>query len=100
MALTPTACAGSGKKLAMAICCPDCGADTRSFEPHTRFCKHNQFRTQSWAVTVERNGEQVVTIASNNLSGRNLSAEDERVIEIAARHLLSFIGKPAPGADQ
>ena len=27
--------------------CPDCGADVRSFEPHTRFCKHNQFSQPS-----------------------------------------------------
>lgn len=48
--------------------------------------------SESWAVTVERNGEQVVTIASNCLSGRDLSADDERIIETAARHLLAFLG--------
>lgn len=48
--------------------------------------------TQSWAVTVERNGEQVVTLASNLLAGRDLSPEDERVIRLAAEHLLAFIG--------
>lgn len=51
--------------------------------------------TQSWAVMVERNGEQVVTVASNHLSGRDLSAEDERVIRMAADHLRAFVGEPS-----
>lgn len=45
-----------------------------------------------WAVTVERNGEKIVCIESNCLSGRELSAEDEASIQNAAEHLLSFIG--------
>jgi len=49
-------------------------------------------RTQHWAVTVSRNGEEIVTIESNCLSGRELSNEDERVIRNAAEHLLSFVG--------
>jgi len=49
-------------------------------------------RWDSWAVTVERNGEQVVTIASNMLAGRDLSPEDEDTIRLAAQHLLSFVG--------
>lgn len=49
-----------------------------------------------WAVTVERNGERVVTIETNCLSGREISAEDEQAIRTAAHHLLSFIGDPAP----
>lgn len=64
-------------------------------------------KTQSWAVTVERNGEPVVTIASNCLGGRDLSEEDERVIRLAAQNLLSFVGEapvPSPvsstGAEQ
>lgn len=48
--------------------------------------------TDHWAVTVHRNGEAVVTIESNCLSGREIDAEDERVIEMAARNLLGFIG--------
>lgn len=48
--------------------------------------------TQSWAVTVERNGEQVVTIASNCLAGRDLSSEDEQTIRDCAEHLRSFVG--------
>jgi hypothetical protein len=51
--------------------------------------------TQSWAVSVERDGENIVTISSNCLGGRDLSAEDERVIRMAAEHLNSFVG-PGP----
>lgn len=46
----------------------------------------------SWSVTVERNGEQVVTIASNHLSGRDITPADAELIQRAARHLLSFLG--------
>ena len=48
--------------------------------------------TQHWAVTVERNGEKIVTIESYCLSGREISEEDERVIRMAANHLLGFVG--------
>lgn len=48
--------------------------------------------TQHWAVTVERNGQSVVTIESNCLSGREISTEDEKCIRNAAHHLLAFIG--------
>jgi hypothetical protein len=53
-----------------------------------------------WAVTVSRNGEQIVTIESNCLSGRDISSKDEATIEDCARHLLAFIGKEfaPPGA--
>jgi len=47
---------------------------------------------QHWA----RAGENIVTIESNCLSGREISPEDEETIRTAARHLLSFIGDPAP----
>lgn len=53
--------------------------------------------TQFWAVSVERNGENIVTIESHCLSGRDISPEDARVIEMAADHLLSFLDKaPSP----
>jgi hypothetical protein len=45
-----------------------------------------------WSVRVERDGEEIVTIASNWLSGRDLSSEDEETIRTAAHHLLAFIG--------
>jgi hypothetical protein len=52
--------------------------------------------TQHWSVTVERNGENVVTIDSNCLSGREISPEDEKAIRNCAHHLLSFIGEGFP----
>lgn len=45
-----------------------------------------------WAVTVSRSGDEIITIESNCLSGREISAADEQTIRTAARHLLSFIG--------
>lgn len=53
-----------------------------------------------WSVTVERNGERVVTIETNCLAGRETSAEDEEAIRTAAQHLLAFIGDPAPRPSQ
>ena len=46
----------------------------------------------SWAVTVYRNGERVVTLACTHLAGRDLSESDARIIRLAATHLLAFIG--------
>ena len=57
--------------------------------------QRNEARERSWAVTVERNGEQVVTLSSNGMGGRDLSVEDERVIRLAADHLLAFLGARA-----
>lgn len=48
-----------------------------------------------WSVTVRRNGEEVVTLEQNSLSGRDISPEDEWAIRAAALHLLAFIGDPA-----
>ena len=46
-----------------------------------------------WSVTVSRNGEELVTIESNCLSGKSdLTDEDGDVIRAAAEHLHSFIG--------
>lgn len=50
------------------------------------------------SVTVARDGETIVTIETNCLSGRDLSPEDEQSIRDAAGQLLSFIGDPVPGA--
>lgn len=49
---------------------------------------------EHWAVTVLRSGEEIVTIESNCLSGREITPEDEETIRIAVRHLLAFIGDP------
>jgi hypothetical protein len=51
-----------------------------------------QAMTDHFAVTVERNGEKIVTIETNCLSGRDLRPGDEDVILTAVRHLLAFIG--------
>jgi hypothetical protein len=56
--------------------------------------------TQHWSVTVERNGENVVTIESNCLSGREIGEEDEKVIRNCAHHLLSFIGDGIPVSEE
>jgi hypothetical protein len=48
---------------------------------------------QHWAVSVDRNGENILTIDANCLSGRDLSDEDVDCIENCARHLLAFIGR-------
>lgn len=53
----------------------------------------HQTTADHWAVTVRRNGEEIVTIESNSLAGREISPEDEKAIETAAHHLLSFIGR-------
>lgn len=45
-----------------------------------------------WSVTVERDGEPILTIGHNHLSGRNLSPEDEDAIDRAASSLRGFIG--------
>lgn len=52
--------------------------------------------SEHWSVTVERDGDAVVTIASNSLSGRELLPGDEDVIRRAAQHLLSFVGGLCP----
>ena len=46
----------------------------------------------SWSVTVERDGEKIITIETNCLSGRDLVPGDEDAIRTAAQHLLSFVG--------
>lgn len=47
-----------------------------------------------WSVTVWRNGEVVVGLENNSLSGREIRPEDEAAIRQAALHLLAFIGEP------
>jgi hypothetical protein len=52
--------------------------------------------SEHWSVTVSRDGEEIVTIESNSLSGRELTSEDEAAIRLAAHHLLAFIGDGHP----
>ena len=51
-----------------------------------------EWKRAHWAVTVFRDGEEIVTIESNCLSGREITPEDEETIRNCAKHLLSFIG--------
>lgn len=53
---------------------------------------NHPMKTEHWAVTVSRNGESIVTLESNCMSGRELNAEDERIIRLAARQLWGFVG--------
>lgn len=46
-----------------------------------------------FSVTVRRNGEEIVTIETNSLSGREISPADEETIRTAAINLLGFIGE-------
>jgi hypothetical protein len=50
-----------------------------------------------YSVTVSKNGEVILTIEREMLSGAELSREDEEAIREAAEHLLAFVG-PADGA--
>jgi hypothetical protein len=58
---------------------------------------HKRLRRDAyWAVTVNRNGEDIVTLASHHMGGKSeLSEADEDAIVNAARHLLSFVGADA-----
>lgn len=47
------------------------------------------------SVIVSANGEEIVCIETNCLSGREISSADELAIEWAANTLLGFIGKSA-----
>ncbi len=49
-----------------------------------------------WRVTVSRNGEHVVSIERESLSGREISPADEAAIRESALNLLAFIGDPPP----
>jgi hypothetical protein len=74
-----------------------CGETTRMELIALRKRLASSEETQFWAVTVSRNGEDVVTIASTHLSGlAKLSDEDKRVIRLAADRLFSLVG-PAEG---
>lgn len=52
--------------------------------------------SESWSVSVELNGENVVTIEPNYLSGRSLVPAEKDAIRNAAYYLLAFLGDPPP----
>ncbi len=50
-----------------------------------------------WSVTVERNGENLVTIETNCLSGKpDFTEAEAQAIRDASETLLAFIGRPPP----
>lgn len=49
-----------------------------------------------WSVTVERNGEPILTIGHNSVGGRSLSESDQEVVRNAAAHLKAFVGERKP----
>jgi len=50
---------------------------------------------------VDLDGENLVTIAWNHLSGKaDLSPQDEDAIRSAAHHLLSFVGRETMNLDR
>jgi hypothetical protein len=55
-------------------------------------------QVQHWGVDVRVNGETILTIESNCLSGKsNLTDAEDDMIRLAANHLLSFAGKSKKG---
>lgn len=53
---------------------------------------------EHWAVTVSRSGDEIVTIESNSMSGREIGAADKEAIRAAALSLLGFIGESCEAA--
>lgn len=51
---------------------------------------------EGYAVMIAKNGETILTIERQMLSGAELSSEDEEAISDAARHLLAFVGDGLP----
>lgn len=52
--------------------------------------------TDHWSVSVWRNGDNVVTIESNFMSGRDLIDGDAEFIRNCATNLLAFVGDAPP----
>ncbi len=50
--------------------------------------------TQHWSVMVCVDGEEILTIESNGLSGVENINDYDKEIRNCARHLLAFIGEP------
>jgi hypothetical protein len=48
---------------------------------------------ENWRVQVDMNGEMIVVIEPNALSGQNMTEEMEDVVRKCAYHLLSFVGE-------
>lgn len=58
---------------------------------------------RQWAVTVDRDGDNILTIATSMVSGKpDLDEVDRETIRHCAQHLRAFVGEPedARSADQ
>ena len=55
---------------------------------------------QGWEVSVNVNGENILTIGHNHLSGIDDIDKYADVVRNCARHLLSFIGDGADDGEQ
>lgn len=53
-----------------------------------------------WRVAVETSGELIVAIETEMLAGRELSEQDEATVELAAAHLLGFVGRTLTYRDE
>lgn len=61
----------------------------------------NALRPSHWSVNVSVNGESLVTIESNCLSGKpEFTDQEAQIIRDAAAHLTAFIGEPKPKAPE
>jgi hypothetical protein len=55
--------------------------------------RQNNIIPRSWAVTINVNGDQILTIGHNHLSGIENIDDYTNAIENCAEHLLAFIGQ-------
>ncbi len=54
----------------------------------------------TWEVTVSMNGESIITIGTNILTGAEMTPEYEAAVRGAARHLLAFLGDTVAAAPE
>jgi len=50
-------------------------------------------KPETRGITISRNGEPILTIETNHLSGKDLDHEDEKVVMACINDVLSFLGK-------
>lgn len=54
----------------------------------------------TWEVIVSMNGESILTIGTNILTGAEMTPEYEAAVRGAARHLLAFLGDTVAAAPE
>ena len=52
---------------------------------------------ENWSVTVTVDGEDILRLSSDGLSGREDISNFASIVRECADHLLAFIGPPQPG---